>query len=480
MEDISSVQVVAKNNQNQVYQTQVLKDPWSIPDSENITSRQVRPVVKRRGLIIAVAVVVATGITTAVGMWTWRQPPQYVGKFHLLIKNGKYTTQINQMPSEAGKEAELDYNTQIEVLKSRKLLNPVLQKIAPTINQEQLEIKSLDKTRIVEVSYQGTDQQKIRSVLQNIADAYVRYGLESRKTELKQGIEFVKTQLPKLNQQVNYYQEQLQKFQQKHSFLNPEQQADRLSVQLVSLQSNYLDTQLKFKQTTSLHNLLQKQLKLTTQNEAIASTSLSESPRYQNLLNQLQQVEIELAEQSVIFVEDSPVIQILKEKKTNLLSLLNQESEKILGDKVSKTVEKTEQIASPSSLKLALNQQFIQSANELEVLQIRLKTLEEQIETFQAQMKQMPVIARQYADLQRKLTIANESLGRFLDAQEKLQIEASQKAAPWELLSQPEITKKSIYPNLIQNLGLGMMGGLVLGLSVGVLTEKLISRASIQ
>ncbi|NJO94600.1 MAG: polysaccharide biosynthesis tyrosine autokinase, partial [Hydrococcus sp. RM1_1_31] len=334
-----------------------------------------------------------------------------------------------------------------------------------------LEISQLEETKILEITYSNEDADKIKYVLDLLSETYLKYSLDERKTEINQGIDFVKEQLPRLKEQVQRREQQLQQFRQRYNLLDPEKQAEQLSEQLTSLEEKYFDTQVKLNETNSLYSILQKQIGLDP-DRAIAASYLSESPRYQELLNQLQEVEIELAKESALFTDATPMIETLKEKRDNLLPLLQQEAQKVLGNRAG-TVENSPSLASPSSLRLELNQQLVKAANEREILQITYSALQQQIQTLKRQIRQMPIIARQYTELQRDLMVETESLNRFLEAQEKLQIESAQQVVPWQMIARPNIEDNPISPKPVRNLALGIVGGLLLGLGAAFLAERL-------
>ncbi|MFM7577419.1 MAG: protein tyrosine kinase, partial [Microcystaceae cyanobacterium] len=214
---------------------------------------------------------------------------------------------------------------QIAVLRSSSVLKPIVQDIQkqyPEVdynllaggNRPLLAISQLKETKILEVAYLGIDRAQIEFVLNELAQAYLRYSLDERKVQINQGIKFVDDQLPKLREQVNRRQAQLQRFRQQYNLLDPEQRARELSELEFKLQAQYLDLQMALREAVSLNSLLKAQLGLSPDN-AIASSFLSESPRYQNLLNELQAVELELVRESSRYSDDSPVVQTLKEKR---------------------------------------------------------------------------------------------------------------------------------------------------------------------
>lgn len=489
MEDkqVSAQFTLLKSHENgtQVYAPPLVTQTYRDDDEEEINLRQLWTVVKHRIRLIAA---IAVGLTTLAGLWTFIKTPTYQGKFRLLIgepMTAQALTDIeDRMKLEGlGMSDDIDYDTQIEVLRSPSILNPIIEQIVrkyPEFEYEDLikeknsplEIGQLEKTKILEIAYEDADREKIDYILELLADTYLNYSLEERKIEVNQGIEFVKQQLPKLRAQVQLREKQLQQFRQKYNLLDPEAQATQLSEQLASLEEKYFDTQVKLNETHSLYSLLQQQIGLNP-NQALAASYLSESPRYQNLLNQLQEVELELAKESSRFLDTTPVIQTLKEKRNNLLPLLQEEAQKVLGNRFSGVIDNSPSLASPSSLRLELNQQFVQANNEREILQMRRAALEQQITTINQQIKQMPLLTRQYTELQRELMVETESLNRFLEAQEKLQIEAAQQVVPWQLIAQPEIKEDPISPKPVRNLALGVVGGLLLGLGAAFLAERL-------
>ena len=467
-------------NDNYIYSPPVVdRVTNSEADGDGIDLRQLASIIKHRLRLIGA---VAFGVTTATALITYNQEPLYQGKFKLLVEPvaEEQEDALSLLQQDFG---GLDYDTQIEVLESPRVLNPiveVLQGKYPELEYKELirpkkpplRIKQVDKTKIIEVSYVDEDPQKIQFVLDNLSEAYLRYSLEERRVEVKQGLDFVESQLPEVRQRVDELQGKVQTFRQDYNLLNPENQAEILAEKQVDFEQKSFETQAELKEIRSLYALLQRQLGLQPE-QALAASYLSESPRYQNLLNELQKAEVELAQESARFSDSNPIVQSLKEKQNRLLELLQREASGILGQGLSDSLEYTPNLTSPSSLRLELNQQYIQAANQIEILEIRQQALAEAMSQLGDLTEQMPVIARQYTDLRRELTVATESLTRFLTAQEELQLKGAQQALPWQTIAQPEVTENPISPNPPRNLALGLVSGVLLGLGAALLAERL-------
>ncbi|MGL6344442.1 MAG: GumC family protein [Waterburya sp.] len=466
-------------NENYVYSLAAVNQPSSEADGDSIDLRQLTSVVKHRLRLISA---ITIGVTAITAVLTFIQEPKYEGSFQLLVEPvaEEQESPLALLQQDMG---GLDYETQVEVLSSPRVLDPVIAKLIskyPEIEYEELikpkrsplKIEQLDETKIIEVSYIDPDPQKIQFVLNNLNQAYLEYSLEEKRAKAKQGIDFVQSQLPEQRRQVALWQDRVEKFRQKHNLLDPQQQAGLLATQQVNFEQKLFDTQARIKETKSLYTLLQQQLGLEPQ-QAVAASYLSESPRYQNLLNELQKVEVELAQESTRFLPDNPVVQSLEDEREKLLTLLQREANGVLAGNLSNTVDDTPNLTSPSSLRLELNQKYIEAANELEILNIREKALGEGLTQIKNWTKQMPVIARQYTDLMRELTVATESLTRFLTAEKELQLQGAQNALPWQTIFQPKLLENPVSPNPIRNLALSLFSGLLLGISAALLAERL-------
>jgi capsular exopolysaccharide synthesis family protein len=484
------------NQQNGALKTQsqenlpVFAQPAFIPsmtqEEDELNLRQVLSVIKHRWWLIAG---ITVGVTAAISAWTFLKTPIYQGRFLLLIgqpieenKNSLRLAAQDILPQLGGES--IDYETQIAVLKSPQLLNPILSKITPKYpdftysdlisktGRSDLKISQLEDTKVLEIVYEDAEPEKIQLVLDNLARHYLSYSSQERKTEINQGLEFVNAQLPVLRERVNTLQKQMQQFRQQYNFLDPDKEATRLSQQFTETEQEYRKAQVALNEIKSRYQTLQQQVGLGP-DQAIIATYLSESPGYQDLLKQLQDVEVELAKQSAVFAKDSPIIATLEEKRANLLPLLQNEAQRTLGEKLPQTVSNSPSLVSRSALRVELTQQLVEAANTRQTLEIKVKSLAQALEQQKASVKNLAVLARRYTDLQRELEIATTSLGRFLEEQQKLQLQVAQQVVPWQLIAPPEVEEEFVSPKPVRNLALGVIGGLLLGLGAAFLAERL-------
>ncbi|MEL7053757.1 MAG: Wzz/FepE/Etk N-terminal domain-containing protein, partial [Cyanobacteria bacterium J06588_5] len=216
-----------------------LLSAWQLKaqQEEDSDLRNLIAVVRRRAWVIAgVAAVVMAAITAN----TLKQPKIFRGQFQVLVEPVNADDDFSDLTSVLGEQnlgnSGLDYATQVQVLRSPELIEPVAEQLQQTYPEldyltllENLRISRLAETKILEVSYVGEDPTQIQVVLDQLSSTYLKYSLEERQTNLRQGINFVENQLPDLQAQVNLIQDQLEAFRRQHNFITPDIQATQFA-----------------------------------------------------------------------------------------------------------------------------------------------------------------------------------------------------------------------------------------------------------
>jgi polysaccharide biosynthesis transport protein len=436
-----------------------IPDRYTNPNSSNSSADRSIPIgeggldlgaffsILRRRLLLGGCVAVVT--TSAISLFAVTQKPRYEGKFQLLVEPVTADSQsaINfgegQPASSSG--TKLDYLTQIQVLRSPKLVVPILSQVQqqyPDQNYNtvapKLNVTQPKETKIIEVRYQDADAQKVAVVLNKLASGYLDYSRKERQTNLSQGIKFVNDQIRETQVRVDDLQQQLQRFRQTQQFIDPESQSQRVMSQLTALQQR-MEAGKEIATTQTTLNQIGGQTGSTA--------TLAESSAYQSLLTQLRDVETKLAIESARLQDENPIILNLQDQRTNLSPLLQQEARRVVGDRIA-----------------VVNTQ-------LASLQVREQAIANAENYWNQQLQQLPVATRYYTDLQRQLTVATESLKRFLQTREQLQVQAAQKEVPWQLIAPPEIPQAPI-TSTTRTIVLGSIAGLLLGITAAMMAER--------
>ncbi|MFN6471310.1 MAG: GumC family protein [Nostoc sp. SerVER01] len=450
MENHSSESSSYDKNRNSVppfLQSQPL--PWSQEEANDSSFTQILSVVRRRWLVIAGVTITLTTVVFA-NLILNSDLPVYEGNFRFLVEPVNDDSKVVDIVKDPNvSKSGLDYQSQIEVLKSPELMGEIvkhLQTTYPDISYSSLiadlTISRFAETKIIEVRYRSHDPKQIKIVLDQIAKNYLDYSRERRQTKLRQGILFVEKQLPSIQNRVDQLQKELQTFRQKYDFVDPEVQSGQVVSQISNLSNERQVVNRQLAEARANLSFLE--------NKDGQVATLKDAPLYQQLLAQLQQLDVQIATESTRLQDSNPTIQALKQKRAMLLPLLNKEAQRFLNTKIA---EVTTQIKS------------------LEVQSQELAKVERKLEL---QRKQWPILARQYTELQRKLQVATESLNRFLSTRENLQIQISQTELGWQLLEAPGEPKFPISDSSIKRFLIpGLVGSIALGIGIALLLEKL-------
>lgn len=423
--------------------------PWAEIEDNDWDLSQFLGLLKRRALIIAS---VATTVMGGVIYTTLSQQPQYEGNFQLLVEPVSNENSLSELTDDSGSNSQagktgLDYETQIQVLKSFELINAITSELKakyPDISYESLmnslTINRFGETNIIEVRYQDDSPTQVKEVLDTVAKNYLQYSLEERQTQLNQGIRFVDKELPPVKKQVDRLEKQLQTFRLENDFFDPKAQSSQVNNQLKQLAQQRQEVEQELAKAEANFAALQQE------NGALAI--LKDASVYQGLVTQLRELETQIAGESTRFQEDAPIMRRLREKRQKLFPLLEQEKQRIL------------------------NLSLSEVANQIQLLKVQTQQITDAEQKLSQRKNQLPSIARRYTELQQNLKIANESLDRFLTTRQNLQIEAAQTELPWELIKAPSKPTNPVSPNIQRNFILGFVASAVLGIGAALLREK--------
>lgn len=378
------------------------------------------------------------------------QPLIYQSGFRLLIEPINAENSLSSL-TEGGNNSrtvQLDYDTQLQVLRSPDLMAKIAEQVQASYPGSsyrfvpaKLSVVRLGETKILEIKYQSNDPSEVKAVLDQAVQVYLRYSLSERQTNLRQGIQFIEKQLPLLQERVNALQDELQSFRQRYNFISPEAQSDQISQRTSTLDQQQQEVEQKLAQARFNFSVLQE--------ETGSTAALNESANYQKLVGNLQQIEAEIATELTRFQPQSLTIQVLQEKKQNLLPLLRQEAARSLGAELA------------------------DAAIEIRSLEIQQSAILAAQNQVSVQSQQLPILSRNYNDLQRELEIANGSLSRFQTARETLQIQAAQTEIPWQIVQTPTLPGAPISSDTNRALLMAVLISAGLGVGAAFLLEKL-------
>ncbi|MBH8551109.1 polysaccharide biosynthesis tyrosine autokinase [Nostocaceae cyanobacterium CENA357] len=421
--------------------------------------------------------------------------PDYQSYMQILVKSNLYEEpQSNEIEKDTNSGLTdfnlqgVDYNAQMKLMLSSKLINQavdLLRPYYPNITSKNikgrtedgkkppLEVTKLEdrkevnqfSSQVFEISFNDADPVKAQRVLQALQKVYQEYNIEQQKERLKKGLAFFNARLPKVKKDLSQAEINLEKFRKKHNLLDPEVQSKILLESLADIQNQLQNTRAQLQDVQARYSSLEQKMAVSSQNAAI-SASLSQSPRYQSLLNEVQKTELALAKERLRYTDESPKIEVLEQQRQSQLKLLRREVERSLSDK---TIKNSSNIESPLTTKqiVGVDPPLLQELIQLQTASLGLianeKSLAESEQRIRSELSKYPSLIAEYNRLLPEVENHRKTLEQLLQTQQSLGLKIAQGGFDWQVLEEPHLQ-----PSANDNRLLLLVGGLVIGPLLGV------------
>ncbi|NJM70289.1 MAG: polysaccharide biosynthesis tyrosine autokinase [Scytonema sp. RU_4_4] len=415
------------------------------------------------------------------GVITKRTPPTFRSSMQLLVEPNYQGTDkggSNGVDSEfTDPNVEVDVATQLKLMQSSSLLKKAVELLKPeypdmTVVQLQSslalsQIKNKEDnvaTKIFEVQYTDKDSIKTHEALKAIRKVYLDYNIKQQDDRLKKGLKNIREQLKGANEEVSTAEAKLQRFRRTQQLIDPESQSKAIQDELSRISQERGTTRSQYQEADATYKSLQEQLKSTPQN-ALVEARLSQSTRYQALLNEIQKTELALAQERLRFTEQAPSVQKLADQLQSQKALLQEEQRRTLGaesTQVSSQSPSLLQQGQKSQIDLSLAAKLVDTKTTIVSLSARDQVLVKKERELREELTKFPILLAEYGRLQPQVQLSRERLQELRKAEQRLQQELAKGGFNWEMVEEPQ-RGAQLGPNLQQNLMLGAVVGLMLG-----------------
>ena len=418
------------------------------------------------------------GVLSAVTIYSLLKKPIYQSSMQLLVEpnyQSKKATGAGAENQFADSNVEVDYSTQLTQMRSSQLLQKAVvllhteyPKLQAAELQKALVLTQVEedkvKTKIFQAIYTSNDPEKTQKVLMAVQQVYKDYNREQQKLRLTRGLAFVDEQLPLVEKQVDRAEDAMERFRKSQNLVDPEVQSRALIDALSNLQKEQQTNQAQMREVQGRYQTLQQELALSPQ-QALIAARLSQSSRYQSLLNEIQKSELAIAQQRLRFKAASPYVQQAIDQRQRQRDLLSAEVQRILGSNAAQVNVKGDaglSVGQLSATDLTLANALVDAQVNLVALQGRAQSLNEAERSLQQQLQRFPSLLAEYGRLQPKVQIGRNTLQQLLKARQDIALEIARGGFDWQVVEEPKLGKQ-IGPNVKQNILLGAVAGLMLG-----------------
>jgi len=453
--------------------------PMTVEESDGGYGQLLAVLMRRRNWLLGVL----GGVLTIAVVFTLVSKPTYQSEMQLLIEPNYQGKKDGTAPRQGEQYADSgvtidDYATQINVMRSSLLIQravDILRSEYPTLTVAEVKkhlvlkqvVEEKANTKIVEATYTANDPIKAQKVLKAVHTVYQIYNREQQEQRLKKGLKFINEQIPVVTKTVDQAEDKLEEFRKNNNLIDPEQQAATVNQSLNAIAQEREVIRAQYNDLQARYGQLQQQLARSPQ-QALVASRLSQSSRYQTLLNELQRTELALSQRRVVFTDEDPNVKKLLEQRQNLLSMMKQEGERVLGEGQAAQAAGSNggdgilQQGQLGALDLNLAGQLIEVQTNMNAMRARDNSLAQTQQKLRSDLKRFPVLLAEYNRLVPFVQINRDKLQQLLRAQQELSLEIARGGFDWQALEEPRLGLK-IGPNLKLNLLLGLVAGLMLG-----------------
>jgi succinoglycan biosynthesis transport protein ExoP len=332
-----------------------------------------------------------------------------------------------------------------------------------------LDVKAAKGTDLLEVTYEDKDPELAAKVVNKIILAYKEQNALNNKTETSAVRKFIFEELPKLEANVNEAEERLLQFKSQNKLVNLSEETNKAIATIQSLEEQLNQTSVEKEEINALSREIRNQLGMNLE-EAKVLIAVSQSAGVKRTVSELQEVNIKIAEANKKFSASAPQMIELKEKESELNTLLKQQMSKTMGgrEKVS--------LANINVLNIGeLKQDRIKDFVNIEIKRAGLNSksvaLQQNLDAYRKKINERPKLEKQQRELENKLEAAQSTYQTLLKKLQEIQVAENQKVGNVRIVAEAVPPEKPSSTSKQLIIGAGIMSGACLAVLIAYLID---------
>ncbi len=375
----------------------------------------------------------------------------------------------------SGDSSPLD--TEIETILSVPVLQAVLKQLKLTDDngealrifdfEEQLTVKKARAGDVIELSYKSEDPSEAALVINTLMQIYLADNLRVNRLEASSAREYIDQELPKTREKIEKLEEQLRRFKETNQVVSIDKEAEVAVEAVIKLAEKINEAQGRAITAQTQSNSLRQQLGIDKQ-QSIASTTLSQSPGVQVVLQKLQEVESQLALEGTRLTPENPIIQDLQDQAAVLRSTLQTRVGETLG--AASSPSGTGQLQVGELQQRATSELVRFESERLAAEQVALALSNTQA-NFQQRTAAIPALEKQLRQLVRDVEISQEIYANLIRKLQEIQVLEQQNLGNARILSPALVPDEPIAPRKLLYIFSGFVLGSLLAFGVALLLD---------
>lgn len=386
-----------------------------------------------------------------------------------------FTSFIEDMPTLKSSRQSVGYHIELLLSSSsvfeikRKLKEEYGEEFDERQIEENLSVSSEQGSSVIKVKAKASTPKRAKILANTAAEFHIQKITDMKRTDLDQGIGFLKKQMEVVNKRLEEAEGELNEFLEKEgvpylAFFSSDSGGELLS-ELQGLQTDLSKTETELEltkaQLSSYQNLISQKRKLLDQKTGSSALGSEIDQIRSKLIEQ----RLELGTMQESFTEKSYKVRSLKQKIDALEKSLKQELEKVAsvgGDSLDPVSELQNLIYQSVSLNVTLS-----GLKQKEAL------LKEKIASFKEEHPELPAKQMELTRLRRQARVQEETYMMFREKYENMRLLNEMKTSGLEIIDKAEEPEFPVSPNKKRTLVMGVVIGLSLGVMFAFFLEYL-------
>lgn len=435
-------------------------------DNDTIDLKKLFSLMIEKKMIVIAIIVFCTIIATIVAFVL---PKSYQSTTLVRVKSGGnsamsgYAAMAAGFGIDIGGSSSASPEAYIELMKSREVLNPIMEKVDLTDEEREkmrtedffkkyLEITNTKKTDLITIAAYGKTPEEAQMISQSVADNFLALMTKLNKEDNSTTLKFLDERMKIAKEEMETAENKLQAYQQEHKIYAPDEQAKAIIANL----NNYDTTiaQLQAQSEGDSAKLAGVTSQLEQQNASLLEYNVSDNTNIGNIRESIVNKRVELVGLQQQFTDEHPDVIRAKEELNSL--------EKSLSDEIAKAVNSQSVTLSPvqSNLlkdKISTEVQISVNNASLEALKAKQAEAQESIATLSAD-------SVEYMRLERNAKITGQVYTSLVQNYEQTRIQEAKDSMDIQIIDAADLPKEDMpaKPNKKIIVAIGFVLGIMI------------------
>ena len=440
--------------------------------------QQILLILKRRWLPASVEFVLILLAVILAMAWI---KPIYMAEGKLLLKKASSTPSLTGVGQAIGNLDSLNdqsnpLDTEAEILLSVPITQQTIDQLKLKDEKgvplkrdrflKKLSVRKVEATDILQISYKDTNPKRAAAVVNTLINAYLDNHTRVNRAETQSARQFIEKQLPQAEATVTKAELALRQFKEQNQVVALDEEAKSAVTTIADFEKQITEAKSKLADLTPQAEVLRSSLGMNAK-EALAATSLSQSPAVQDVLTELQKVQSDLAVQQTRYTEEHPNIVNLRRKEVALNATLQ--------ERVAQTLGRQESVPARNLQVVKLKQDLTADLVQLEAARLglanQITALSEVQSTYKQRLKNLPHLEQQQRQLERNLQVSQSTYSLLLQKLQESRIAENQNVGNARRISAALVPEKPVAPRKSLFIGAGILLSSLISIATALILE---------